>query len=228
MQTGTKRKKLKRAIYGSALVAAIALLPQLFTETTYFTSFAANFFFRSNLHEVVPGRFFRAAEMSREDLAETIKKYGIHTVVDLRLQPDAPDESGKSEQEVAGENGAKYHWIPFSSSKMNQQNKVRELLEVFDTAAPPVLVHCSSGTHRSGLASAIWLLDKEHAPIAKAEEQLSLKYGFFQFERDLKELVQGSPTLDDVLWQYADAARGSRQTFREWLEHQPRTGQYVP
>ena len=94
---GRKRSRLTRAHFWwflpvTALVAAIGY--QMGSESTYFTSYAANAIFRHNFHSVIPGRFYRSAQMPRDALAETIREHGIRTVIDLRLNEDAPDESG--------------------------------------------------------------------------------------------------------------------------------------
>ena len=195
-------------------------------ETTYFTSFASNFLFHNNLHVVAPGRFYRSAQMSREDIQSTIQRLGIRTVIDLRLNNDEPDASGRTQRETVERQGATYLHIPFSSARANQIDRLQNLVRAYESSPRPILVHCSSGTHRSGVASAVWLLDRENAPIETALEQITLRYGFIQWERDLKALFQGEPTLDTVLTDYAKAAAAEPLTFREWLERQPLTGQY--
>lgn len=217
---------MRKIAYISAgiVILALPLVPQLVGETTYYTSFAANFLFAHNLHEVVPKKLFRSAEMSRSDLEQTIKDHNIQTVIDLRLDEDAPDKSGKSEQQAVEESGGKYFHVPFSSARADQKEQIEKLLNIYDEARTPVLVHCSSGTHRAGFASAVWLLDKENAPVSTAEEQISLKYGFVKWERELKALLQGKPTLDAVITQYAESRGSGDLTFREWLENQQDLG----
>jgi len=202
-------------------ILSLPFLPQIIGETTYFTSFAANFIFKNNLHEVVPGRFFRSAEMNPSDLSKTIKEHGIKTVIDLRLEiADNDAEQGITEKEVVEKAGGSYLHIPFSSARANQKEQLEQLLDAFDSVKTPILVHCSSGTHRSGVASAIWLIEKEGAPIEQAENQISAKYGYFQLERDIKAFFQGKPTLDAVLRYYAQANESERITFRDWLQKQ--------
>lgn len=215
-------RRLRRwALIGSLLVTVplLPLMPQMLGETTAFTSFAANFLFEHNLHEVVPGRLFRSAEMSRGDLEEVIREHGIKTVIDLRLDEDFRDPASQlTEGDVAALQGARYVHVPFSSRFANQEPQVLNLLKIFDTAQTPVLVHCSSGTHRSGLAAAIWLLDKEHASLDRAYDQISIRYGFFSVERRLKSFFQGQPTLDALLGEYDIASAAAPQTFRQWIE----------
>ena len=209
----------KLALIFFSLIALLTLVPQLLTDTTYYTSFISNFLFEHNLHEVVPGRFYRSAEMSRTDLEKTVRKLGIKTVIDLRLDKDSPDESGVSESQAAQKGGAAYHHIPLSSARADQKPALMDLLNLYQTEQAPMLVHCSSGTHRSGIASAIWLLDREHYTYEQAMEQLTARYGFFEIERKIKTLWQGKPTLDRVMTEYhSDATEGKSLSFRDWLQ----------
>lgn len=86
-----------------------------------------------------------------------------------------------------------------------------------DEAVPPILVHCTSGTHRTGVVAAIWLIHKEGLLPEKAVGQLSSKFGFFYPERALKSLVQGQPTIDSIVWSYLHANEHQRIAFRDWI-----------
>ena len=212
----SRLRKSRIALIG-LLVVVLALIPQMIGDTTYVTSAVSNILFENNLHEVVPGRFYRSGQMSREDLDATIRKYGIKSVIDLRLKTDSSTESSISERQVVEKNGGRYYHVPLKSNRAEQRDRLEDLLTIYDGATLPILVHCSSGTHRTGVASAMWLLDKEHESIKQAEDQLSAKYGFFRIERIMKTLVQGNPTLDTVLTRYADETAGANESFRDWL-----------
>ena len=212
----------KRVAYSIAVVAVpgLLLMTQMVGETTAVTSYIANTIFANNLHEVIPGRFFRSAEMSRSRLQETIKAHNIKTVIDMRLDSDAPDSTGLSEAEAARLAGASYLHLPFSSARADQLDQLSNLLAAFDSAKLPILVHCSSGTHRSGVAAALWLLEKERKSYEEAMVQLSPRYGFFQFERDLKSFFQGSPTLDKILTRYKNETVGTNASLKSWIDAQ--------
>lgn len=195
-------KKINRKLL--ALVAVVAIVScslylQLRGETTHITSYLANFLFAHNLHEVAPQRFYRSAQMARADLQEIIRKHQIKTVIDLRLDEDTPDENNLTESAASSQAGAVYHHIPLTSRSRNQHDQILHLLSLYRSAATPILVHCSDGTHRSGIAATLWQLEIEHKPLATSLEQISTKYGFFQWERNLKALWQGHPTLDQLL-----------------------------
>jgi len=211
-----------------ALTLLLAFLPQITSDTTYLTSAVANILFKNNFHEVVPGRLYRSAEMSRADLDQIIKEHGIKSVIDLRLKKDQKDHSGESEQEVVENNGGRYFHVPLKSDRAAQQQGLEALLRAYDQAELPILVHCSSGTHRSGVASAIWMLDKEHATLKEAQQQLTAKYGFFKFERALKSLYTGQPTLDTIFGLYQSETEGSNESFRDWLAAESKLSESTP
>jgi len=172
--------------------------------------------FSNNLHEVIPQEFYRSGEMSYQRLQEVIKEKGIKTVVDLRLGADEPDAFGRTEADYMLALGVNYYHIGFQSSAIPPLEKIHSLLTAFDEAVTPILVHCSSGTHRSGFASALWVLQHQGGDRTQAIAQLSPRYGFFRFERRLKSLLKGAPTLDDLIWYYVKEAQQS-QSFRDWV-----------
>lgn len=191
---------------------------QLLTEDTSFTSSVANLLVKHNLHEVVPGKFYRSGEMVPSELADVVKSNGIKTVIDLRYGVEEPGSKYFGESEAAQQSGAEYVHFPLLGSRIVSPERLKELLDLLDRAQTPVLVHCSSGSHRSSLVSSIWLLEHEHATPAEAQAQFSRKYGFFLAERKLKSWMQGYPTIDQVLWDYLQNGAGKGFTFRQWVE----------
>lgn len=194
-------------------------LPQLVSEGTEFTSFVSSVVYNNNFHTVEEGRFYRSAQMSNAELENVIKEKGIKSVIDLRFGKGEPEADGKTEKDAVREAGAAYYHVPLLGSRVPAHRRIEKLLEVYSKAEEPILVHCTSGTHRSGVAATIWLIDKVGKnPEAAAKEQLSLQYGFVGFERDLKGGFQGYPTIDDIVWQYLDDVKSEPQTFVAWYE----------
>ncbi len=221
MRKSRTKKILKRIVVAIGTVVVLCfflLLPQFVSDTTAVTSFLANAIFSHNLHEVVPGKFYRSAQMPRDELKEVIRTNKIKTVLDLTLSVDRPDDSGETEEQAANAAGAAYVNIPLNAGKDDQLPQIKVLLDAYSTAELPILVHCSSGTHRAGLASAIWLLDQEKSDMATASEQLTMKYGFFQFERDLRAFIRRHYTLDRILEHYEKDTEEYKVSFRKWLD----------
>ncbi len=84
-----------------------------------------------------------------------------------------------------------------------------QLFEIFDRIEKPFVMHCKSGADRAGLASALWLLDKEGASIAQAKKMLSLKYAH------LKNTKTG--VLDHLLDIYEADTAAAPMPVRQWF-----------
>jgi uncharacterized protein (TIGR01244 family) len=214
--------RLKAVLKTSAvllLVLGSFEIYQLTTESTSFTSSIAHVVFANNLHEVVPGKFYRSSEVKVRDFIPEVKRLGVHTVIDVRLGPKTLSHEYLGEEEALQRAQVYYRHFPLTGSKEMTKTQVLSLLKLLDEAAPPLLVHCSSGTHRSGVVSAIYLMEKEGVPFEEAIKQLSPKYGFFAAERRLKSVISGRPTIDNILWRYGEFLKNNPGvTFRGWVE----------
>ncbi len=80
------------------------------------------------------------------------------------------------------------------------------LFEIFDRLEKPFLLHCKSGADRAGLASALWLLDKEGATLEQAKKMLSLRYVHLKWTK--------TGLMDHVLEEYEPFAP---MPIREWF-----------
>lgn len=205
---------LKKTLIYSFVILLSLETYQLLTESTTFTSLFASIVFAGNFHEVVPNRFYRSSQMSPDKLSKIIEEYGIKTVIDLRLGEDESEK--ETEKAITDSFNVRYVHIPMNGSEIPLKETVLKLLHTYDSVETPILVHCSSGTHRSGFASVVWLLDKEKQHFNIASQQMSMRYGFFRAERALKAFVQGHPTIDEVLWRYKDS--NLPLSFRKWVK----------
>ena len=196
-----------------------ALSYQMVSDSTFFTSYIPSLVFGHNFHTVVDGRFYRSASMSGEELLKKVGENHIRTVIDLRPSARDDDKPASLERSLLESNGIKYFDVPLIGSRMPERSELLELLSTYDQAEEPILVHCSSGTHRSGVATAIWLLDKTTAPINVALEQLSPKFGYLWPERELKSWLTGTPTIDHLMWDYLAQNQSAPTSFRDWVEN---------
>ena len=78
-----------------------------------------------------------------------------------------------------------------------------------ETLEYPVLVHCKSGADRAGLFAALFLILREGASVARAREELSLRYGHF---RQAKTGI-----LDAFLDAYEREGEAAGLSFEAWL-----------
>jgi protein tyrosine phosphatase (PTP) superfamily phosphohydrolase (DUF442 family) len=117
---------------------------------------------------------FRSGQMRADALANTLKRHAIRTVINLR----GPNEAGWYQAEKAATlaAGATQIDIPMSSCLWMTREQFRTLVELLSAAERPLLIHCSWGSERTGLASAVCELLRPGGTIASARAQFSLAY----------------------------------------------------
>ena len=213
-------RSMKFSLLSMLTVICVAGAIQATTETTFFTSYLPRLLFNNNFAPVVEGKIYRAAEMDRQTLTKVLSENRIRTVIDLRAGVDDADSEGFTEQKTVESLGGDYLHVPMFASRYPSRETVLKLLDAFHQAKQPLLVHCSSGTHRSGVASALWLLEMEGGSPAQAREQLSAYFGYFPLERKLKTWMQGHPTLDDMLFRYLKDTKRESISLRDWVNRE--------
>lgn len=214
---------MKRHIFAIGCLA-LGMFPALQDGVADVIVYSISSAFRRNFHEVVPGALYRSGQMPRAELAAIIREHGIRSVIDLRLQDDAADSSGMTESAAVEREGATYIHIPLTSTSADQRKQLEALSAAFRSAPEPVLIHCSDGTHRTGVASAIWLLQAGYGTMT-ALSQLDLRFGFLGLERWWKARLNGHPTLDAVIARYVSDHRAGDQSGRDiddWLQTAPK------
>jgi protein tyrosine/serine phosphatase len=130
---------------------------------------------RSNFHVVIPGELYRSAQPSANDIRDYARQYGIRTVVNLRGAADRPWY--KAETDAAREAGIVHLDFKMYASKQLSPERVRMLANMLRDAPKPILIHCFSGSDRTGLASVVYLHEVAGRDEAAAERQLSFFYG---------------------------------------------------
>jgi uncharacterized protein (TIGR01244 family) len=192
---------------------------QLTTENTTITSSVAHLMFSNNLHEVMPAKLYRSGQMPVKTLLEETTRLGVKTVLDLRMEPDPVAKNDVQEEFALKPVGVSYLHFPLLGSREMKSEQVLELLRILNSVEGPLLVHCSSGTHRTGIVSAIYLMDVQGVPYEEAIRQMSAKYGFFKFEREIKSAFSGHPTIDNILWRYGEyLKKDPKIKFRDWVK----------
>lgn len=126
-----------------------------------------------NFHTVEEGVFYRSAHLSGETLEQRIKQYGIKTVINLR-GANPKEQWWLDEKAVTDRNNVRLCDIAISAGTLTSKEKLSEILNEFDHAPRPILVHCRAGVDRTGEISALWMLDKMKKSNNEALEQLSL------------------------------------------------------
>lgn len=208
---------IKFSLVFSVLFFIFGIISQLVYESTWFTSSIAYLLNKDNFHEIVPGKVYRSGELSKDNFNDYLIKHQIKAVIDLRMSGDDEAKYGFSEKKSAEEHGASYMWIPLVGTKTNQADSIKKLIALSDQTDGPVLIHCSSGTHRSGVVTAIWLMLKNLDTPIHATEQLSTKYGYFYWERRFKSFIIGHQTIDAIIWNYINQYKQTGIDFKQWF-----------
>lgn len=173
----------------------------------------------SNFHEVLPGRVYRSAQLSRSALLRAIDTYHLRTIVNLR-GPRPASAWYDTEVAVATERGLVHEDIDFSPDALPTQPALARLVDVLLHAPEPLLLHCSSGSDRTGVASAVARIVKEGAALTAARAELAFAYGHLPFGPS-REIARVFDLYEGFL-----ASRGIRESpaaFREWVGRE-----YVP
>jgi protein tyrosine/serine phosphatase len=156
-----------------------------------------------NRHEVQPGVLYRSAQLPVNEFVGLAKSVGLRTVINLRGENSGRDWYD-AQYQAARSLGVGFINYRMSASKELTPAQMTELARILRDAPKPVLIHCGSGSDRTGLACALYLFDAGHPPEAVAD-QLSLRFGHFPY------LWSGSWAMDNSLKAYAEYLRASRR-----------------
>lgn len=130
---------------------------------------------KKNFYEIDPGKFYRSAQLDKEEFAEAFEKHGIKTVINFRGPQDG--DWYKDEVEVTKKFGVKLINIPMQTHLIPNRDHLLEIFEAYESAERPILIHCKSGSDRTGLATTLYKMEVLGMEKEKAiEEELNLKY----------------------------------------------------
>ncbi len=202
--TASRRRWVHRIVRGGLILVGLGVAAE-----------AARVFAGSNRHTVIPGRVYRSAQPSADDLREQIETVGIRTVLNLRGSSLAPPADWYADElTVTHAMGVSQEDFTLSAYLPPPPAEIRRLVEVLDQTEYPVLVHCKQGADRTGLVSAIALLLYTDASVNEARRQLWPWTGHIPLGK--------TAAMGRVLTQYENwlAGRGENHSpdrFRNWL-----------
>jgi len=133
---------------------------------------------QGNFHQITAGEAYRSAKLDRDELEHYIKKYNIKSIVNL-LGEDPRKPWYREEIQVSAEHHVRHYDISLSATHEPTEEDARKLVEIFQNAPRPVLIHCKGGSDRSGLVAAMWKVIVDKEPKSEARKQLSMLYGHF-------------------------------------------------
>jgi protein tyrosine phosphatase (PTP) superfamily phosphohydrolase (DUF442 family) len=179
--------KLRRTL--QALSVAIAL------PIASFGAYCGALIYSGNFHAVTDGVLYRSAQLSKSGFTASIQQYHIKSILNLR---GAHPRQAWYDDEVAAaqENGVTHYDFALSAKRFVGTEQAEQILALVRDAPKPLLIHCQSGSDRTGLIAALYRYAVEHADAAEADRQLSLAYGHFPY------LTSKSGAMDDSFWAF--------------------------
>ncbi len=129
----------------------------------------------SNFHTVVPQRCYRCAQPSAADLHVLIRTLQIRSIINLRGYEERRWYA--QEHAVAKQMGARLIDHGMWAARPATEAEFKDIVQMVDEAAEPILIHCVSGIDRTGIVSAIFLLLRTDATVDEAAGQLSMRFG---------------------------------------------------
>jgi protein tyrosine/serine phosphatase len=139
-------------------------------------AYAGTVAYHGNFATVVEGQVYRSAQPSNSLINKVALRYGIKTIINLR---GANPGEHWYDKEVAD---AKAHGIGHIDFRMSAKRELtrdqaQQLIELMANAPKPILIHCTSGADRTGLAAALYVASIAKQGEQAAENQLSLRFG---------------------------------------------------
>ena len=175
---------MKRAFSRRLQIVIAALVILMLPPAGYFGMYLR---VQGNFHPITTGEAYRSAKLHRDKLEYYVKKYNIKSIVNL-IGEDPQKPWYREELEVSAALKLRHYDLSLSATEEPTKEDVQNLMEIFETAPRPVLIHCKGGSDRSGLVAAMWKVVVDKEPKSEANKQLSIVYGHFP--------IGGTSTLD--------------------------------
>jgi protein tyrosine phosphatase (PTP) superfamily phosphohydrolase (DUF442 family) len=124
--------------------------------------------------EIVPGRIYRSGQMTVAGFEETVRRYGIRSIVNV--QDDYPDPDiaqgffdrhSVKETELCRQLGVRFYFVfpdlvPHSEVSKRRPQAIDQFLAILDDPSNyPLLLHCKAGLHRTGCLTAVYRMEYE-------------------------------------------------------------------
>jgi hypothetical protein len=172
-----------------------------------------NLWFLGNFGVVEPGRVYRSAQPGA-DLAQLMSRFHLASVLNLRGGTEA-DDWYAAEVRASRAAGVDFYDLPMSATRRPLRGELIILLDLFDRCRYPLLIHCKSGSDRTGLAAALYRLYRLGEPPEQALRAFSLEYGHIAL---LGPEQLHKPLREYSAWLAALGLLHEPGRFRFWVE----------
>ena len=146
-----------------------------------------------NVHVVEEGILYRSAQLNGQRLADVVAAHSIKSVINLRGE-NRGLRWYDDEIKVTAAHGVSHFDVRMSAVHEPDDATVTQLMETLRTAPRPLLIHCESGSDRTGLAAALYERFIKQQPAEVAAGQISFRYGHFPW------LGNRTAAMDRTYW----------------------------
>ena len=161
-------------------------------------SYAGYVYEYGNFHIVVEHNLFRSRQLDRAELIHYIKGYQVRTIVNLRgMNPGA--DWYQDEVMISKELGVVHHDFEMSANRDVSDETLKAILSTLRSSPKPILLHCRSGSDRTGLIAALYQYTVGGRSAEQAANQLSIWYGHVPY------LGNSTAAMDRTFWRYVSS-----------------------
>lgn len=141
-----------------------------------------------NFHAVQTGTLYRCSQLSSQRLKRYIKRLGIKTIINLR-GTNQNKQWWRDEYALAKDFNLHFYNIAMNSKTLPSKENLLKLLSIYENAPRPILLHCYSGSDRTGEASALWVIEQQKKTRAEALKHLAFRYGHIPMRKPAKQFL---------------------------------------
>jgi len=158
-------------------------------------------------HHHIGGEMYRENQPSPKRIAQWAKM-GIKTVINLR--GDSPKGFYLLEKEACEAHGIRLINYRMYSRDVHSVEAIKGARDLFENIEYPAVMHCKSGSDRTGIMGVLYRHFKMGDPVSEAMDQLSFKY---------LHVKQGKTGMLDFFFDdYLKHAETNEMGFMEWVE----------
>ena len=174
--------------------------------------------FGGNFGVIDPGRAYRSAQPTT-GLPRLIRERGLASILNLRGGSPA-DPWYADEVRAARADGVDFYDFPMNATRRPTRSELLVLVDFFGRCRYPLLIHCKSGSDRTGLAAAIYRMIVQGAGPEEALNSFTIAFGHVPIcgTRHLHE-----PFEEYAAWLHARQLAHSPEQFRLWVAREYRS-----
>jgi Tyrosine phosphatase family len=135
-----------------------------------------------NFYWICEGEAARSSQAHFGGLKSLMKRHGLKAVVNLRGE-NSDLSWWRYEKRTCELLGARHFDTMLDSRKLPTRSMLVRLMDVFDEAPMPLLLKCSGGQDRTGLAAALYLIRREGWSARSAAEHQFAAFPYLHFPK---------------------------------------------